>query len=272
MLKTPTAAFVLVVARLSVAQTPAARPEFEVASVKLNVSSDARMFIGRTSPSPGRFAAANAPLKFLIQEAYAVKSSQVLGVPGWIESDRYDIDAKGAFDTVRRGSEALLMLQVLLEDRFKLRLHRETRELPVLMLTVVGGGPKMEQAKCGNPPGPGPSACLGQRLGSHGLNWTLDGTGATMNGLVNFLANNTGRDVIDKTGLAGQYDFQLEWAPDVPTGAPLGGADDRPAPVSDVTGPTIFSALHDQLGLKLESGKGPIEVLVIDHVEKPSAN
>jgi uncharacterized protein (TIGR03435 family) len=179
------------------------------------------------------------------------------------------------------------MLQVLLEDRFKLKVHREIRELPVYELTVAKGGLKMQQSKCtpgppppqeNRPPGRGLQvAGCGSLLGGvNGLNRTENGIGTEIPSLLTFLANLTRREVIDKTGLTGRFDLHLEWAPDEAMTAPPDPLrpDDptKPAPSATAGGASIFAAIQEQLGLKLESTKGPAEVLVIDHVEKPTEN
>jgi len=178
------------------------------------------------------------------------------------------------------------MLQVLLEDRFKLTLHRENRQLPVYELTIGKGGAKLQSSKEGSctpysvdspppastPGAPRPNFCGFHMTPDYGLNRTLDGKGITMAALAANLSRTyvslLGRNVIDRTGLTGGYDVHLKWAMDS-LSAPAGL---NTAPPSDVTGPSIFTALQEQLGLKLESAKGPVEVLVIDHIERPSVN
>jgi uncharacterized protein (TIGR03435 family) len=278
------------------AQAPAPRPEFEVATIKPNAGDSQRSFIG--SQSPGTLSAENVPLKLLIQQAYSVRPFQIQGLPGWTDSERYDLHAKarvgGAPEPLNRGSmqksmaEMWVMLQALLEDRFQLKLHRETKELPVYALSIAKGGPKLQKADCvmydpenpPSPPAPGakrPNYCGNINMSGSGSNRTLDAAGVTMRDLIErALPNIVGRMVIDRTGLNDTFNVHLEWAPDVPMPrlAGAGGADDpgRPAPSTENQGPSIFSAIQEQLGLKLESTKGPVEVLVIDHVEKPSAN
>jgi uncharacterized protein (TIGR03435 family) len=278
------------------AQAPAARPEFEVATVKKYAGDGQRSFVG--SQSPGTISAENVPLKLLIQQAYSVRPFQVQGLPGWTDSERYDLHAKARVDgppeALNRESmnksmaEMWVMLQALLEDRFQLKFHRETKELPVYALSIAKGGPKLQKADCflydpGNPPPPAaagqkrPNFCGNIGMGVSGSNRTLDAAGVTMKSLIErALPNIVGRMVIDKTGLTDTFNVHMEWAPDapMPVQAGAGGSNDpgRSAPSTDNAGPSIFSAIQEQLGLKLESTKGPVEVLVIDHVEKPSAN
>lgn len=272
----------------SEAQTQETRLEFDVASVKLGAGVGKPQFLGMRSP--GTFAAQNVNLRFIIRVAYGVRMFQVLGGPKWLDSETFQIDAKGKValedgktDATRPASmfELFRMLQPLLEDRFKLKVHRETRELPIFFLTVAKDGPKMQQSKCtavgfNGKPAQGQTACLGARGGVAGLNRTLDGVGMDMPSLVTFLANTTKREVIDKTGLTGRFDFHLEWAPDELTSAlPSPGSQDTSTtstPPIAAEGPSFYAAVLDQLGLKLESTKGPVQVVVIDSVEKPDAN
>jgi uncharacterized protein (TIGR03435 family) len=220
----------------------------------------------------------------LILIAYDLQDYQLSGDPSWADSEHYDVQAKADGNPSVREMEGP-MLQVLLEDRFKLTLHRETRQLPVYELTIGKGGAKLQSSKEGSctpysvdspptstPGEPRPNFCGFHMTPDDGLNRTLDGNGITMAALAANLSRTyvspLGRNVIDRTGLIGAYDVHLKWAIDsLP--APAGP---NTTPPSDVTGPSIFTALQEQLGLKLESGKGPVEVFVIDHVEKPGAN
>jgi uncharacterized protein (TIGR03435 family) len=227
----------------------------------------------------------NLALRRLILNAYGVQDYQLSGDPAWIASEHYDIQATTAGDTSVQQMEGP-MLQVLLEERFKLTLHRETRQLPVYELAVGKGGAKLQLSTEGSctpysvdaPPPPAPTpgqpnrTFCGLHLGVDGLNRILDGKGVTMAVFATNLSRNytsdLGRNVIDRTGLQGTFDISVKWSIDPPT-VPVGpGA----ATTQDLAGPSLFKALQDQLGLKLEPAKGPVEVLVIDHVEKPSAN
>lgn len=188
-------------------------------------------------------------------------------------ADPYDVKAKG------NGSADLdkfrLMLRSMLEDRFHLMLHRETKELPVYELVAAKGGFKFAASKEGSclppdpnrpppaPDGPIPRICGGARMG-RGL---IDVVGVTMPRLIFILSDTLGRAVVDKTGFTGTFDAHLEFTPDEGTGNVPGQA-----ATVDLPGPSIFTALQEQLGLRLEPAKGPVEVLVIDHVERPSEN
>ena len=271
------------------AQVPERLPSFEVASVKENRSGDIRSPM-RTEPG-GRFTATNALLKFLIAEAFMGPepvhlSSRILGGPDWINSTRFDINAKASteFRPSPEGppNELLLMLRSLLEDRFKVRTHRETRELPIYELVVARAdgklGPQLQQstANCDGPPPPRqpnqPPPCGAMRgparVMAGGIPMRRFAEMLTAIMAVGVPANADGRLVVDKTGLSGRFAFDLTWTPEkMPTVEPPPGV-----PPIDPNGPSLFTALQEQLGLKLESAKGPVEVLVIDSVERPTAD
>jgi uncharacterized protein (TIGR03435 family) len=247
------------------------RPSFQVASVKPNTDNPPNRM---QRPFPGgRWSAKNATLAMMIVTAYKVQRYQVVGGPSWMESDGFDIEAKADPDV--RNPQLLLMLQSLLADRFKLTLHRESRELPVYNLAGAKGS--------FNPPPPDPCAepdtavpaarggmpCRNLRIGMSG---SVDGGNAPMPQLVATLAAIVGRPVIDQTGFTGTLDVHLKFAPDQLTQGLPGGAVNAAPPDPDPARPDIFSALQEQLGLKLTSSKGPVEVLVIDRVERPTAN
>jgi uncharacterized protein (TIGR03435 family) len=287
------------------AQSPvsnAPAPEFEVASVKPNKSGERG---GRIMNSPGgRFTAANISLKMLIHLAYGVTDSQISGGPGWLNSEKFDIEAKtddsSIADPWKLSEEqrklaqdrSKRMLQALLADRFKLTLHRETKELPVYALVVAKNGPKLQQASADElrPPDPKehqdfrkgpPNGAMPKGRGLFMRPGQLTGTAAPLTVLAETLSNQPelGRIVLDKTGLKGNYDFTLKWAADERQGqmfgGPGGGGKEEPgsdsAPPPD-SGPSIFTAIQEQLGLRLESQKGPVEILVIDSAERPSEN
>jgi uncharacterized protein (TIGR03435 family) len=248
---TPTIAIVLLTCA-ALAQSP--QPAFEVATVKLN-KSGARGIGNHFDPERATWT--NISLRVLITNAHRIQSDQLMGGPDWIRSERWDIEAKTEGPTTT--DQKFQMLQPLLEDRFKLQAHRETREMPEYRLVIAKGGSKLREYRKGE----GDSRQEGTRIG-RGL---IDGHGAEFNSLVFFLRSETGRPVVDATGLSGKFDFKLEWVPD--ESQPNSGGD---APPPDASGASIFAAIQEQLGLKLETMKGPVEVLVIDHVEKPSEN
>jgi uncharacterized protein (TIGR03435 family) len=173
------------------------------------------------------------------------------------------------------------MLQVLLEDRFQLRFHRETREMPIYALTVAKSG-RLPPADCVQydeknrpaPPAPGQPPirfCGNIRGGRSGPNSTLDAMGISMADFIRWLSNTTGRTIVDKTGFTGTFDAKMEYLPEMAQGMPATGDGAAPAAVENVA-PSLFTALQERLGLKLESERGPVEILVIDRVERPTEN
>ena len=270
-------------------QAPERLPSFEVVSVKENRSGDSRSPM-RTAPG-GRFLATNVLLKFLIAEAFMGPqpvhlSSRSLGGPDWINSTRFDITAKASaeFQMSPDGppTELLLMLRSLLEDRFKVRTHRETRELPIYELVVARAdgklGPQLRQSAVdcdGLPPARQPNepppcgAMRGPaRIMAGGIPMRRFAEMLTAILAVGGPAGADGRLVVDRTGLSGRFAFNLTWTPEqMPTAAPPPGV-----PPIDPNGPSFFTALQEQLGLKLESAEGPVDVLVIDSVERPTAD
>jgi len=259
---------------------------YEVASIKPNKSGDNMV---RMMLKPDGFTATGGTLQMLIQTAYEVQDFQIAGAPGWLNSERYDVEAKmdastaGDVGKLAREQgllERQLMIQALLADRFKLTLHRETKELPVYALVIAKNGPRLHEGKPGDtyPNGfNGPDGKLGAgMMFMSGRGGPVTAQGVPLANLVRLLSRQLGRTVLDETGLMGNYDFTLQWTPDESQGPMFKGAEGGPAPASapppDSSGPSIFTALQEQLGLKLESRKGPVEILVIDHAEKPSAN
>jgi uncharacterized protein (TIGR03435 family) len=248
-------------------------PSFEVASIKPNKSGDPGI---RIQNHPGTFEAINVSLKFLIEFAYNINDTQLSGAAGWIDSENYNIEAKT--DDVRpAGIRQLLsddelerrrlMLRSLLADRFQLAIRHETKELPIYELVVAKNGSKLHEAEAqpDDVAGPGPKG-RGIRMGRGELIMTNN----TIGMLADALSRQLGRIVTDGTGLRGSYDFTLKWTPGENEDQMVKAADARSAP--DGAGPSIFTAIQEQLGLKLESKKGPVDILVIEHVEPPSAN
>jgi uncharacterized protein (TIGR03435 family) len=272
---------VLAVAAESSGQAPGRKPAFEVASIKLDLVTEGNASIA--DQPGGRFAASHITLRRVIQFAYR-DNQQFLGGPDWLDTDRWNLEAKAADGTVPPRAAAFsmavpdtiaLMVQSLLEDRFKLKAHRETRELPVYELMVAKGGAKVKLSDDQTPPaailgggGPqrgGPLPRGGIRLGRG----DLEGQAQTMTIFATALgALYVDRPVVDKTGLKGLYDIRLQWTPDNGLTATVSpGAAPTPTP-----GPTLFNALEEQLGLKLESTRGALPVLVIDSVQRPTEN
>ena len=268
-----------------------AGPVFEVASVKANKSGDNRMGIG-FQPG-GRFRATNVPLRELISAAYGtpqpLPAFQISGGAKWIESERFDVVAKAPGDPQPGPNgpppEMFLMLRSLLAERFRLVVHREAKEMPVYALVLARAdgktGPQLHpsttdcaammaaiRARGGPPPPP----AAGERMpcGMRMFPGNLSGGASTMAQLSNVLARFVNRTVVDRTGLTGAFDLDLQWTPDQ---MPQGRGDPPPGlpplPAVDPNGPSIFTAVQEQLGLKLESTKAPVDVLVIDRAELP---
>ncbi len=239
--------------------------EFEAASIKPSAPAPmGEMRIGIQMLPGGRISMSGVTVKILIQRSYGVRDFQIIGGPAWMGSERYDITAKP--EGAATPDQVKLMTQALLADRFKLQFHRETKELPTYALVVGKGGQKFHESEVvpeGSDKPRGTRISVGR--GQFELN------GAAMAALANQLGQVLGRSVIDKTELTGNYDFKLEWTLDESQGAirPAGG---EAPPPSDNSGVSIFTAVQDQLGLKLEATKGPVEILVIDRAEKASEN
>ena len=282
---------------------------FEVASIK-SVASGRRGPIN-TSPG-GLFVAAGQPLQGLITYAYRVRDYQIIGGPTWINLELWEIQAKTPEGSVaphprvsRTRPEEMerllnepdvisLMLQSLLEERFRLKVHRETRELPIFEVVVAKGGPKLRLSEDQHPVDPvdgqrPPLPPLANGLpvlqpGSYRISRKPNGSmrfaakGLPLWTLINSLKSTLGRPVIDKTDLKGLYDYELEWAMDpvqVPPSAgdsPTGSNGGLPPAGDPSSGPDLATALQEQLGLRLVPAKGPVEVMVIDSVQKPTVN
>jgi uncharacterized protein (TIGR03435 family) len=229
--------------------------KFEVASIKPSSPDSAT----ETHRYPGgRFTASGVTVKALIQRAWNVKSFQVSGGPAWVNSQRYDISAKAAIDGNINGDQLMPLIQALLVERFHLRIHRETRELPIYSLVVGKSGPRLQAttAATGSSWSKTPGHLTGQKVSMEMFATDL-------------LEAQLDRVVTDHTGIKGEFDVRLTWAP-VDTDITANDAD-RPSSASS-DGPSLFTAIQEQLGLKLESTRGPVEVLVIESIEKPSEN
>jgi uncharacterized protein (TIGR03435 family) len=277
------------------AQTPqsAPPPAFEVASIKPNNSGDGRVMMQN---QPGRYIATNVTLRLLIRNAYQLQDFQITGGPSWLASDHFDINAKvpdefRAMAPPAPGSgpgPLQLMIRSLLAERFKLVVHNETKESPIYALILarsdgkLGPGLKKSNVDCAAlfaagrarggamppPPQPGERMQCGMRIGPG----NLMGGGALMPQFANTLGMFAGRIVVDRTGLEGAYDVDLTWTPDQMPQRPPGAGDGPPqinGVAVDPNGPSLFTAVQEQLGLKLDSQRGPVEMLVIDRAEKP---
>jgi uncharacterized protein (TIGR03435 family) len=254
----------------------AALPKFDVISVKSDKTGGNGIRSGLT---PDGISVTNAPLHLLLTQAYGVSDDQIVGEPDWSRTARFDIEAKVAEADVPAlkalsFDQRRLQAQQVLTERFGLVVHHETRQLPEFVLTIGKGGPKLAASKT-DPDHPMPPGSRGSfRMSNNPAGRRLQAQAARVDGLLPLLSNETGRTVVDKTGLSGNYDFTLMWTSDPSAGGerPQGsGAGDIAQPPGD-NGPTLFTALEEQLGLKLEPTKGPVDVLVIDHVQMPAGN
>ncbi len=237
----------LALASLSGARGQSSPQGFEVASIKPDNSED-RAASMQSTPPGGRFVALNVSPMQLVMRAFGVVAAQIEG-PEWLNADRYDVNAKADTSKELGSDEVRPMLRKLLEERFALKYHRETKTLPVYSLTVAKTGLKMAEHTAQD----GPSTQFRNQAGKLILSARKQSTAH----LTLLLGQRLDRSVIDNTGLTGEYDLQLEWAADQ---------------AADSSLPSIFTALQEQLGLRLEATKGPVEVIVIDHVERPTEN
>jgi uncharacterized protein (TIGR03435 family) len=218
-------------------------PRFEVVSVKPSLAESGNSGI---TTRRGTLKASNVSLKRCIIGAYGIGPHQVVGGPAWLDSDRFEIDAR-ADKSVNRDDTLMLMLQGVLADRFQLTLHRETRTVSAFLLEVARNGPKLQKTA-----DDGDSSTNSRHGG-------LDARNTDMDLFAKVLARNVELPVVNRTGLPGRFDFKLEWTPD----------GDRQKPDS---APSIFTALEEQLGLRLRTAKAPVDVVVIDRAEKPGPN
>jgi bla regulator protein blaR1 len=242
------------------------RPEFEVASIRPSRPG--------TPSSFGLTGGANVTLKTLIAFAYRLQQYQILNGPGWIGSDRFDIQAKAA-DPKTPPDQMRLMLQSLLADRLKLAVHHEIKLSNIYALVVAKGGPKIKLSADQTSPdvdGPAPEGA-GPNHGAIRIGaGSMIGNAVPLSRFATLLSQRLDRTVIDKTNLTGRFDIRLQWTPDVGEN-PLSPSGDFLPPVpADASAPSVFTAIQEQLGLKLEAAKGPVDFLVIDHAEKPSEN
>ena len=265
---------VFLLAAITSAQSP---PRFEVASIRPSNSADRRPFLN-IEPR-GRFVARNFSVKRLMEWAYRIKDFQISGAPGWMGSDLFDITAKP--EGSENADKPNLMLQALLAERFQLVIRRETRELPVYALVVAKNGPKFKDASESDPniidlsKRPDLAGRGGRARFTMIRRGRLTAQGGNMTLLVSELSSFLGRTVVDKTGLTGTYDLKLEWQPDenqVAMFQALGVPEGFGAPAADPLGPSLFAALEEQLGLRLDSQKGPVEMFAVERIEKPSEN
>ena len=234
---------------------------FEVVSVKFTDPSGTRSTFNF---APGELQVVGRTLRQIMEGAYDLRTFQVLGGPAWVDGDRYDISAKNDaswkdLGKEERSAEMRRALQAVLAERFQVKFHRETRDFPEFPLVVAKGGSKLKEADDGL--GNGISMSCG----------VMKGTRTTMSNFAMVLSRQMARPVLDKTGLSGRYDFELSYEPDGGCGS---HQSDGITSNSDILPerPSIFTAIQERLGLKLQAIKGPVQVIVIDHVEKPEPN
>jgi uncharacterized protein (TIGR03435 family) len=299
-----------IVALTARAQSPP-DPTFDVVSVKRNVSGDPM----RQRNTPGNIAMFNVPVRQLVRLAYQLQDFQIAGAPDWVNTDRFDIEAR--FDPAPPLSGPApqvprmpLMMRSLLRDRFGMAAHMETREMPILALRLARAdgrlGPQLKPSAVdcaalnasrgrgpaggpppggrvagpppdgrGGPPPPGTPFSLGERpaCGDRmGFGQLLAGGMPISRLATQILSQLTGRVVVDRTGLTGGYDVDLKWTPtpdQLPPGPPPPGVE---LPPIDPNGPSLLTALQEQLGLKLDTERGPVDVLVIDRIQQPAEN
>ncbi len=241
-------------------------PAYDVVSVKPNKSVNRGSMINVQNDS---FSATNVSLKMMLVNAYDVKDYLITGLTGWANSERFDINAKIVdmdADALKKltNEQRESMLQQLLADRFQLKVHLQTEVLPTYEMVVAKGGPKITAVE---PPGPDPDADKNKEFKGMGRgsmrvsNTELSAHDVPLDSLAYSLSGRLSRTVVDKTGLKGKYDLLLTWSPD-----------DGSAAASDSSAPSLFTALQEQLGLRLQPAKGPVQTLVVDHVELPTEN
>jgi uncharacterized protein (TIGR03435 family) len=250
---------------LQIAAQTSPSPAFEVASVKPSQPGQRGSSVTHNG---GGLRSENATVKALIGAAYRVQPFQIAGGPSWTTSEGFDINARAS--SAVSGSASLLMLRTLLAERFKLRFHSENKELPAYRLVAAKGGPKMPASAPGLCPGTPDRdhPCGGFRLSNRSH---LYGERVEVADLAEELQFALGRAIFDRSSLTGYYTIKLDWTPD-DTLFPGFGNERPDAPKGDLDGASLFTAMQEQLGLRLEGFKGPVPILVIDSVERPAAN
>jgi uncharacterized protein (TIGR03435 family) len=267
---------------------PGELPKYDVASIKPAADSQGGLGPRMLQLTPDGTIIRGLPVQMLLQEAFNSQADRILGAPSWVKSNRYDIEAKIAPEDASKleklkAEDRNRMLIPLLVERFNLKYHHETRELPMYALVVAKGGPKLTESKAtpaADHDAPGSSADFskgpGNQFGRMMMNpGHIEAEGSPVSLLARSLAPQIGHTVVDKTGLTGKYDFALQWTPDNAPPPMLGGQGAgaaRPEASNDAPDVSLFTALQEQLGLKLEPEKSSVDVIVIDHIDPPSAN
>jgi uncharacterized protein (TIGR03435 family) len=271
------AAVALAMSVLAGATLATQRLAFDVVSIRRTDPNDTRPGVDFGAQPGGRLVARNNAVSNFITNAYGIPNYLLVGGPEWMRTDRYDMQAKADGEPSR--AEVMQMLQTLLAERFQLRVHRETREMPAYVLTVARGGSKLTPSKDGGcmerdpskpipPPAPGATASplcgnnnMNSRVNPSNMTWTA--VRIDMSRVAGALANYFRRPVVDRTGLTGFFDIQIDLPPLQPATNLDGGPESGPSP---------FTVLQEQLGLRVEEGRGPVEVLVVDRIERPTGN
>lgn len=242
--------------------------QFDVASIRVNKSHDAGERFGFTDDG---FNATNVSVIMMLKLAYGVEEDQIVGLPRWVKSERFDITAKVLGKDLRKLSieQRKHMIRPLLADRFQLRFHEVEKDVAVYTLVISKNGSKLRPSK---PDGSGPLPEHSHTLRMMGRGYVL-GLGVPMELITQMLTDQLGRPVIDRTGLKGDFDFALHWTPDEETQS----FHDQKVWPQENTGrdsdwPTFLTAVNEQLGLRLKGEKGPAGAIAIDHLEEPSAN
>lgn len=250
---------------------------FEVASIKHDPNPCGGCAIRFDMGGPDRYAPTNITAKWLIELAYGIKDFQLSGGPSWVSSQGFDIDAKVDDVTAsqiahlsrdQQEKQKYLMLRSLLADRFNLKITPGTKYLPMYAIVLAKGGPKLTPAGRGSDGLTSPLPRTGFTIRSGVC--TITASSEPISQLASMLSTQLGRLVLDQTGVKGTYDFKLQFAVETgPGGAPLPPAQRG---TGTETAPSLFSAIQEQLGLRLKSTKAPVETIAIDHIEEPSAN
>jgi uncharacterized protein (TIGR03435 family) len=249
-------------------------PAWDVSTIKPG-SSDERGSMIQFTPDGVKYT--NVSLWTIVREAFRLEDDHLFGGPGWSKTSMFDIEAKVAPEDAPRLKDLTFaqrqqMVVSLVEERFGLKYHHETRDLSLYDLVVAKGGSKLTPSKPDPPAEDGDEKHANRRLMSGRGHIESVGTGTE--DLARILSGQLGRTVVDKTGLAGRFDYKLDWTPDNASQQMMKSGDSGPGEnaSSDSVGPSLFTALEEQLGLKLESAKGPVDVVVIDQLQQPTAN
>jgi uncharacterized protein (TIGR03435 family) len=238
-----------------------ADPSFEVATIKPSKPDDQRKAFIVTPDM--HFQIINQPLSSILSFAYGIQVKQLVGLPAWADEDKYDIDAKPDAEGAPSNKQWRSMLQKLIVERFQFTFHRDKKEMSVYVLSVAKSGSKLTKSE-GDPNGlPG--------LGFSALG-DLHVRNANMGDFCDLMQNAVlDRPVIDQSGVTGRFNFELKWTPDDSQFAGMGAKVPPPTDAADAP-PNLYTAIQEQIGLKLDATKAPADVLIIEHVEKPSAN